>query len=106
MPIAVPKNRPPTTPGEVLQEEFLVSPGMSQADLARRMGVPTNRISQLISGKRFPTAETALRLEAVLRIDATTWMNLQAACDIWQAHQARPARGLKRLPELKKTGSG
>ncbi len=101
MPIAVPKYRPPTTPGEIIQEEFLVPLGISQAELARRMGVPTNRVSQLVSGKRSLTAETALRLEAVLGIDATTWMNLQAACDIWQARKAKPARGLKRIPELK-----
>jgi addiction module HigA family antidote len=94
-------SRPPTTPGEVIQEEFLIPLAMSQAELARQMGVPTNRISQLISGKRALTAETALRLEAVLGIDATTWMNLQAACDIWLARQGRPARGLKRLEALK-----
>lgn len=101
MPIAVPKNRRPTTPGEVLQEEFLSPLGMTQTELARSMGVPTNRISQLISGRRALTAETALRLEAVLGVDATTWMNLQAACDIWEARQSRPAKGLRRLPSLK-----
>lgn len=101
MPIVVPKNRPPTTPGEIIQEEFLVPLGMSQAELAREMGVPTNRISQLISGKRALTAETALRLEAVLGIDAGTWMNLQAACDIWEAKKFKPARGLHRLKALK-----
>ncbi len=101
MPIVVPKNRPPTTPGEIIQEEFLVPLDMSQAELARAMGVPTNRISQLISGKRALTAETALRLEAVLGIDAGTWMNLQAACDIWNAKRHKPARGLQRLEALK-----
>jgi addiction module HigA family antidote len=101
MPIAVPKNRPPTTPGEILQEEFLTPLEMSQAELARQLGVPTNRVSQLIAGKRVLTAETALRLEAVLGIDATTWMNLQAACDIWEARQSNPASGLRRLSALK-----
>lgn len=101
MPIVVPKNRAPTTPGEIIQDEFLVPLGMSQAELARAMGVPTNRISQLISGKRALTAETALRLEAVLGIDAGTWMNLQAACDIFEANKVKPARGLHRLKSLK-----
>lgn len=101
MPIVVPKNRPPTTPGEIIQEEFLVPLDMSQAELGRAMGVPTNRISQLISGKRTLTAETALRLEAVLGIDAGTWMNLQTACDIWNAKKVKPARGLQRLAALK-----
>jgi len=101
MPIVVPKNRPPTTPGEIIQEEFLTPLEMSQSELARAMGVPTNRISQLILGKRSLTAETALRLEAVLGIDAGTWMNLQAACDIWAAKKVKPARGLQRLKALK-----
>jgi len=101
MPIAVPKKRQPTTPGEIINEEFLRPLEMSQAELARKMGVPTNRISQLIAGKRGLTAETALRLEAVLGIDATTWMNLQSTCDIWAAKQGKPAKGLKRLVELK-----
>ena len=101
MPIAVPKNRPPTTPGEIIQEEFLGPLDMSQAELARAMGVPTNRISQLVAGRRTLTAETALRLEAVLGIDAGIWMNLQAACDIWEAKKAKPARGLHRLKALK-----
>ena len=101
MPIVVPKNRPPTTPGEIIQEEFLAPLGMSQAELARAMSVPTNRIPQLISGKRALTAETALRLEAVLGIDAGTWMNLQAACDIWNAKKVKPTRGLRRLEALK-----
>ncbi len=101
MPIVVPKNRPPTTPGEIIQEEFLVPLDMSQAELARSMNVPTNRISQLISGKRALTAETALRLEAVLGIDAGTWMNLQTACDIWNAKKVTPTRGLRRLEALK-----
>ena len=98
MPIAVPKKRRPTTPGEIIREEFLIPLGMSQAELARQMGGPGNRISQLLSGKRALTAETALRLEAVLGVDATTWMNLQAACDLWEARQAGPARGLQRHP--------
>jgi addiction module HigA family antidote len=101
MPIVVPKNRPPTMPGEIIQEEFLLPLDMSQAELARAMGVPTNRISQLISGKRALTAETALRLEAVLGIDAGTWMNLQATCDIWEAKKVKPTRGLRRLKALK-----
>ncbi len=58
-------------------------------------------ISSFATGKRSLSAETALRLEAVLGVDAGTWMNLQAACNIWTAQRVQPARGLKRLPELK-----
>ena len=102
--ILLPKNRPPTTPGEIIEEEFLKPLGMSQAELARRMGVPANRISQICSGKRALTAETAYKLEAVLGISAATWMNHQLACDLYAAKKLKPAKGLRRLVELKATG--
>jgi len=100
MAIKIPKNRAPTTPGEMIQEEFLSPLHMSQAELARRMAVPTNRISQLIRGERSMTAETALRLEAVLGVSAQTWLNLQTACDLYKAQKLKPAKGLKLLEEL------
>lgn len=100
MSVFVPTHRSPVTPGEIIHEEFLVPLGMSQAELGRRMGVPTNRISQLIAGKRALTAETALRLEAVLGVEVGTWMNLQAACDLHEARKSNPTKGLRRLSEL------
>ena len=58
--------RAPTRPGEVLLEEFLAPLGMSQAEAARRMGMSTNRLNELVRGKRGVTADTALRLAALL----------------------------------------
>ncbi len=58
--------RPPTHPGEVLLEEFLVPLGLTQAEAARRMGVSTNRLNELVRAKRGVTAETALRLAQLL----------------------------------------
>ena len=54
--------RPPTHPGEVLLEEFLKPAGMTQVEAARRMGIPLNRLNEVIRGKRGVTADTALRL--------------------------------------------
>lgn len=85
----------------MIEAEFLEPLGMTQAELARRLGVPSNRISQLVAGKRVLTAETALRLEKVLGIEAATWMNIQTACDLWEAQKRKPAKGLKLLSELK-----
>jgi len=82
----VPKNRKPTHPGEVLLEEFLKPLGLSQVELARRMGVPIQRINTLINGKRDMTAETAVLLSRVLKTTSQFWMNLQVACDL---HEAR-----------------
>jgi addiction module HigA family antidote len=72
------ENRPvyPIHPGTILADE-LQELNMSAAELARQLHVPSNRIYQLISGKRAMTADTALRLEQWLGVEAAFWMNLQ-----------------------------
>ena len=52
----------PVTPGELLREEFLVPMGLSQYRLARKIGVPAQRIGEIVAGKRAITADTDLRL--------------------------------------------
>jgi addiction module HigA family antidote len=81
----IPKYRKPTHPGEVLLEEFLVPMKMSQVELARRMGVPIQRVNTLINGKRDITAETAILLARVLKTSSEFWMNLQVATDLYKA---------------------
>jgi addiction module HigA family antidote len=77
------KKRPvyPIHPGEVLADE-LAELEMSAAELARELHVPSNRIYQLIAGKRAMTADTALRLEQWLGVSATFWMNLQKSYEL------------------------
>ena len=58
----IPKNRPPTDPGEMLREEFLIPLGLSQKGLADAIRVPFQRVNEIISGKRGLTPSTALRL--------------------------------------------
>jgi addiction module HigA family antidote len=81
----IPKHRPPTPPGEILLEEFLRPLGMSQVEAARQMGIPLNRLNEVIHGKRGVTADTALRLARVLSTSAEFWMNLQMASDLYRA---------------------
>jgi addiction module HigA family antidote len=83
----IPKNRKPTHPGEILLEEFLKPMGMSQLELARRMGVPIQRVNTIINGKRDMTAETAILLSRVLKTSSQFWMNLQVALDLYEAQQ-------------------
>ncbi len=83
----VPKNRKPSHPGEILLEEFLKPLGISQVELARRMGVPIQRINTLINGKRDMTAETAVLLSRALKTSSEFWMNLQVACDLQEAQR-------------------
>ena len=84
----LPTNRPPTHPGEMLLEEFLKPRGLSQTDAAARMGIPLNRLNEIVRGKRGVTADTALRLAKLLGTDALSWMNLQNTWDLWHAQQA------------------
>jgi addiction module HigA family antidote len=81
----IPKSRKPTHPGKILLEEFLVPLQMSQVELAKRMGVPIQRINTLINAKRNMTAETAILLARVLNTSSEFWMNLQVACDLYDA---------------------
>ena len=89
----IPKHRKPNHPGEILLEEFLAPMKLSQVELARRMGVPIQRVNTLINGKRDVTAETAILLSRVLKTSPEFWMNLQDARDLYEAreHLARAA---------------
>jgi addiction module HigA family antidote len=87
----IPKNRKPTHPGEILLEEFLKPMGMSQIELAKKMGVPVQRVNTLINGKRDMTAETAILLSRVLKTSSEFWMNLQVAYDLFEARRAMDA---------------
>lgn len=94
-----PNNTPPvfepdyaTPPGETLAE-VLASLGMSQTDLARRMGRPIKTINEIIQGKAAITADTALELERVLEVRASTWCGLEAN---YREHLAR-VRSVEKL---------
>ncbi|MSP87638.1 MAG: addiction module antidote protein, HigA family [Alphaproteobacteria bacterium] len=71
----------PIHPGTVLADE-LAELHLSPAELARELHVPSNRLYQLIAGKRAMTADTALRLEQWLGVEAAFWMNLQKSYEL------------------------
>src|ERR1700722_9925788 len=70
---------PVITPGEILKIEFMEPLGLSARALARDLGVPANRITEIINGTRAITAETALLLGRRFGTTAELWMNLQTA---------------------------
>lgn len=88
----LPKHRPPTHPGEMLLKEFLEPAGVSQADAAKRIGVSFQRLNAIVRGRRAVSADTAIRLEALTRMDAVFWLRLQADWDLWHALRARRGR--------------
>ena len=71
----------PVTPGELLREEFLVPMGLTQYRLAKEIGVPAQRISEIVSGKRSVTADTDLRLCRFFGLSNGYWLRAQAAYD-------------------------
>jgi len=90
----IPENRVPTHPGVVLSQEFLVPLGISQVDFARHLGVPVQRINQLIRGKRGVTPETAWLLSQALNTTPEFWINLQTAHDLALSRPSRPVEKL------------
>ena len=87
----IPKNRQPNHPGEILDEEFLKPSGMTQATLAKKMGVTVQTVNLLVNGRRSVTAETAVGLSEVLNTTPEFWMNLQTGLDLWIAARERKA---------------
>ena len=89
-----PENRIPTHPGEILLEEFLKPMGLSQVGFARHIGVPTQRINEIVRGKRGITPETAWLFAQALNTTPGFWMNLQTAYDL---ARNRPTRVVEHL---------
>jgi len=90
----LPRNRIPTHPGEVLLEKFLHPLGISQVELARHVGVPVQRVNELVRGKRGITPDTAWLLAQALGTTPEFWINLQASRDL---ASNRPERRIRRL---------
>jgi len=79
----------PIAPGELLREAWLEPLGITAYRLAKDIGVPTNRVSAILTGHRAITADTALRLARYFGTDAQSWINLQTQYDLAEARRAR-----------------
>ncbi len=79
---------PAITPGELLKEEFLVPLGISQYRLAKEIGVPAQRIGQIVLGNRRITADTDLRLCRFFGLSDGYWLRAQEACDLEVARRS------------------
>jgi antitoxin HigA-1 len=90
----IPEKRIPTHPGEILLEEFLIPLEMTQVSFSKHIGVPTQRINEIVRGKRGVTPETAWLLAQALGTTPEFWMNIQAAYDL---SLTRPKRKVGRI---------
>jgi antitoxin HigA-1 len=93
--------RIPIHPGEHLAEE-LEALDMSAAELARRLKVPTNRITEILNRQRAITGDTALRLAHFFGTSAQFWLNLQSLYDLRIAEH-KAGKEIKALPRLKRS---
>jgi len=89
--VRIPTHRPPTHPGEMLLEEFLVPMQISQRELADAIHVPYQRVNELVNQRRGITPSTALRLGKFFGLSADFWLNLQTRWDIYNAQRAEEA---------------
>jgi antitoxin HigA-1 len=87
-------------PGEHLAEE-LKELRMSAAELARQLDVPTNRVTEILNGRRAITGDTALRLAHFFGTTAEFWLNLQSLYELRVA-QKKAGKSIRRLPTLKR----
>lgn len=90
--------RTPIHPGEHLAEQ-LAELEMSAAALARQMKVPTNRVTEILNGRRSATGDTALRLGHFFATNPQFWLNLQTIYDLRLAER-RSGAAIKSLPTL------
>ena len=82
------RKRKPVTPGEILLKEFMKPMGISQYRLAKEVGVPAQRIGDIVAGKRAITADTDLRLCRFFGLSNGYWLRAQAAHDTEVAERA------------------
>jgi antitoxin HigA-1 len=90
----LPENRTPTHPGEILLEEFLNPLGLSQVAFAGHIGVPVQRVNEIVRGKRGITPETAWLFAEALGTSPEFWLNLQTNYDLVRH---RPKRRVTRI---------
>jgi antitoxin HigA-1 len=95
----LPKHRAATHPGEILLQEFLEPLGLTQAQLARALSIPLNRVNELVRGKRGVTPATAMLLSDFFKNSPEFWMNLQTSHDLTRTRRqmgTRPVAGGRR----------
>jgi addiction module HigA family antidote len=90
-------------PGEVLGEEFLKPLGVSAYRMAKEIGVPATRVSEILHGRRSVTADTALRLAKYFGTSAKFWLGLQEDHDLEEESLAK-AKELKAIVPLDQAG--
>lgn len=96
----LPKNRPPLHPGEILLEEFMKPYGISQTEMARKIGVSRKHINETVHCKKPLSTDMALRLSRFFKTSPELWLNGQMTWDIWHELRGKKARELNAIEPL------
>lgn len=90
---------PLTHPGIILHEDFFEPMGITQLAAAKALGIPQSRLSEILSGRRSITADTAARLGRFFGVDPRSWLNLQTAYDLreFEREHAQELTRVKRV---------
>lgn len=94
------RRRKPTTPGEILREEFLEPMGISQKQLAAHIRCDYGLLNRIVNQRAHVTAELAIKFGLALETTPNFWLNAQMAVDLWQANKPR-----RKIPSLLKPTS-
>lgn len=104
--IMVPAHRRPSTPGEFIREYLTDEElNLNQGELAKRLDISRANLNAIVNGKRAVTPEMAMRLERVLGVSMRTWLNLQAAVEIYDAQHSTKAKQIARLKPIRRPAS-
>jgi addiction module HigA family antidote len=88
--MAAKRRREPTTPGEILREEFLTPLGMTQKQLADHLGCDVKVVNRIVNGRASVSTEMTLRFGAAFRTSPDFWLNAQRAVDLYRALEQGP----------------
>ena len=99
--VRIPKNRPPAHPGRILLREYLEPLGVPQTKFAERIGVPVQRVNEIIKGKRGVTEDTALRFAAALCTSPGFWLNLQQRWNLYRAMHSELAKEIEEIEPIR-----
>jgi addiction module HigA family antidote len=100
----IPTDRMPTTPGEMLLEEFIRPLGLTQGALAEKLGMSRVAVNEIVNGRRSVTPATALRLARAFETTPEFWLNGQLAVDLYKAqHDEEQLRAIAQIAPIRRS---